>query len=127
MTTRLNPTTLAPPLARYSHGIEVPPGKRLVFTSGQLGVGLDGLVPEDCAAQAEQCFRNIAAILEEAGMTMANVVRLNAYVTDRSYTADYMRVRDGQFPGEPPASTLMIVSGFVRPEFFIEIEAIAAG
>jgi len=118
---------MAPPLARYSHGVEIAAGQRLVVTSGQLGIGSDGTVPLSCAAQAEQCFRNIEAILREAGMTMANVVRLNAYVTDRSHMADYMRVRDSQFPGEPPASTLMMVSGFARPEFVVEIEAIAAG
>ena len=59
-------------------------------------------------------------------MTMADVVRLNAYVTGREHMADYMRVRDRQFPGTPPASTLVIVSGFTRSEFVVEIEAIAA-
>jgi 2-iminobutanoate/2-iminopropanoate deaminase len=98
----------------------------LVFTSGQLGVGPDELVPADCEAQSELCFANIAAILAEDGMTLANVVRLNAYVTSREHMQGYMRTRDRQFPGMPPASTLMIVSGFSRPEFLVEVEAIAA-
>jgi enamine deaminase RidA (YjgF/YER057c/UK114 family) len=59
-------------------------------------------------------------------MTLADVVRLNAYVTGREHMPGYMRVRDRQFPGTPPASTLMIVSGFTRSEFVVEIEAIAA-
>jgi 2-iminobutanoate/2-iminopropanoate deaminase len=72
------------------------------------------------------CFANIAAILAEDGMTLANIVRLNAYVTAREHMQGYMRSRDKQFPGTPPASTLMIVTGFVGAEFFVEIEAIAA-
>jgi 2-iminobutanoate/2-iminopropanoate deaminase len=122
----LSPTSIRAPFARYSYGIAVPAGYRLVFTSGQLGVGPDELVPADCEAQSELCFANIAAILAEDGMTLANVVRLNAYVTSREHMQGYMRTRDRQFPGMPPASTLMIVSGFSRPEFLVEVEAIAA-
>lgn len=122
----LSPTSIRAPFARYSHGLAVPAGYRLVFTSGQLGVGPDELVPTDCEAQSELCFANIAAILAEDGMTLANVVRLNAYVTSREHMQGYMRTRDRQFPGMPPASTLMIVSGFSRPEFLVEVEAIAA-
>jgi 2-iminobutanoate/2-iminopropanoate deaminase len=122
----LSPSSIRAPFARYSHGIAVPAGYRLVFTSGQLGVGSDEQVPADCKSQAELCFANIAAILAEDRMTLGNVVRLNAYVTGREHMQDYMRVRDQQFSGTPPASTLMIVSGFSRPEFVVEIEAVAA-
>ncbi|MBV8925564.1 MAG: RidA family protein [Bradyrhizobium sp.] len=122
----LSPPSIRPPFARYSHGIAVPAGCRLVVTSGQLGVAADEQIPPDCEAQAELCFANIAAILAEDRMTLADVVRLNAYVTGREHMQSYMRVRDRQFPATPPASTLMIVSGFTRPEFVVEIEAIAA-
>jgi 2-iminobutanoate/2-iminopropanoate deaminase len=122
----LSPKSIKPPFARYSHGIAVPAGHRLVFISGQLGLGADDKVPGECEAQADLCFANIAAILAEDRMSMANIVRLNAYVTAREHMQGYMRSRDRQFPGTPPASTLMIVTGFVRPEFFIEIECVAA-
>jgi 2-iminobutanoate/2-iminopropanoate deaminase len=122
----LSPPSIRRPFARYSHGLAVPAGHRLVFTSGQLGIGADDTIPPDCEAQADRCFANIAAILAEDGMTLADVVRLNAYVTDRQDMQGYMRSRDRQFPGTPPASTLMIVKGFTRPDFLVEIEAIAA-
>lgn len=117
---------MRPPFARYSHGVEVPAGKRLVLVSGQLGVAPDDNVPEDAGAQAELCFANIAAVLAEAGMELADIVRINAYVTDRAYMRPYMDVRDRLVANPPPASTLMIVSGFTRPEFKVEIEVIAA-
>ena len=123
----LTPKSIRPPFARYSHGVEVPAGKRLVVCSGQLGIGPDDSIPEDAGAQAELCFSNIQAVLAEAGLGLEDVVRINAYVTDRAHMRPYMDVRDRLVGDPPPASTLMIVSGFARPEFKVEIEAIAAG
>ena len=122
----LNPAGIRAPFARYSHGVEVPAGSRHVFCSGQLGIALDETVPESAEIQADLCFANIAAILAEAGMTLADIVRINAYVTAREHMAGYMQSRDRHVSSPPPASTLMIVSGFTRPEFLIEIEAVAA-
>ncbi|MGF1660184.1 MAG: RidA family protein [Rubrimonas sp.] len=122
----LTPAAIRPPFARYSHGVEVPPGARLVAVSGQLGVGPDDVAPEGAEAQARLCFANIAAILAEAGMGLGDVIRLNAYVTGREHLAGYMRARDAVVGDPPPASTLMIVSGFARPEFVVEVEALAA-
>jgi len=122
----LKPKTIRAPFARYSHGVEVPAGKRLVLASGQLGVSADETVPEGAGEQAELCFANIAAILAEAGMTLADIVRINAYVTAREHMRPYMDVRDRLFADPAPASTLMIVSGFTREEFKVEIEVIAA-
>jgi enamine deaminase RidA (YjgF/YER057c/UK114 family) len=123
----LTPKSIKPPFARYSHGVEVPPGKRLVLCSGQVAITLVDQIPEDAGAQAELCFRSIAAILGEAGLGLSDIVRINAYVTDRAFLRPYMDVRDRLFTSPAPASTLMIVSGFARPEFKVEIEVIAAG
>lgn len=74
------------------------------------------------------CFANIGAILASAGMELSDVVRLSAFVTGREHLPAYMAVRDRLFPdaASAPASTLMIVTGFSRPEFKVEVEAIAA-
>jgi 2-iminobutanoate/2-iminopropanoate deaminase len=123
---RLNPEAIHPPFANYAHGIEVEAGARIVFCSGQLGIGRDGAVPDDVEAQARLCFRAIAAILGEASMSLNDLVRLNAYVASAQYLSGYMRVRDEFVSSPPPASTLMVVQGFARPEFKVEIEAVAA-
>ncbi len=122
----LRPESIPAPLAAYSHGITAPAGVRLVFTSGQLGAKPDGEIPESVEEQAVLCFENIAAILAADGMTLNDVVRFNAYVTDRAYFPIYGAVRARFVPGDAFASTLLIVSGFTKPEFKIEIEAIAA-
>jgi enamine deaminase RidA (YjgF/YER057c/UK114 family) len=123
----LAPKKIRAPFARYSHGIEVPAGQRLVFCSGQLGVGADDAVPSTVEGQAELCFANIRLILEEAGLMLADIVRVNAYVTAREHMKGYMAVRDRIVGDPPPASTLIIVSGFTRPEFLVEVEVVAAG
>lgn len=123
----LLPTTIAPPFARYAHGVEIPAGHRIVRTSGQLGLE-DGAVPDGSQAQAKVCFDNITAILADAGMGPDDVFHLSAFVTDRAHMAGYMIARDA-FVGARetlPSSTLMIVSGFTRPEFVVEVEAWAA-
>jgi enamine deaminase RidA (YjgF/YER057c/UK114 family) len=123
---RLNPSSIHPPFANYAHGVEIATGARTIVCSGQLGISRDGAVPEGVEAQARLCFRAIAAILGEAGMSLADLVRINAYVSSAEYLSGYMKVRDEFVSSPPPASTLMVVQGFARPEFKVEIEAIAA-
>ncbi len=124
----LQPASIAAPFARYAHGVEVPGGARLAVTSGQLALAADGTVPEGARAQADLCFANCAAILAEAGMGPADVIRINAYVTDRAHMAGYMAARDAWLAGVArlPASTLVIVSGFTKAEFLVEVEVTAA-
>ena len=121
----LNPASIRAPFAQYSHAVEVAAPARMVFASGQLGVSPDDHVPDDAEAQAVLCFENIKAILAEAGMTMADVVRFTAYVTDRAWFPVYGAVRSRYVSGNAFASTLVIVSGFTRPEFKIEVEVTA--
>jgi enamine deaminase RidA (YjgF/YER057c/UK114 family) len=105
--------------------VEVPAGHRLMICSGQLSITLDDAIPQSAEAQTELCFANVAAVLE--GRNGARTfVRINAYVTDRAHLPGYMKVRDRLFSDPAPASTLMIVSGFAREAFKVEIEVIAA-
>lgn len=119
-------TGIHPPFANYSHAVEVPAGARTLFVSGQLGIAADGTVPPDAAAQAELIFQAIERILAASDFSMANLVRLNAYVVDRADLGAYMTVRDRHVASPPPASTLLLVAGFARPEFRLEVEAVAA-
>lgn len=123
----ITPRGIRPPFARYSYGVEIPAGYRILVCSGQLGVGPDDRVPETVEEQTTLCFRNIEAVLGEAGLGFADVVRINAFVTGREHLKGYMAARDAFIADPPPASTLMIVGGFSRPEFLVEVEVIAAG
>lgn len=126
MLERATPTAIHPPAANYSYLTVVPPGARLAFLSGQLGIRPDGSIPEGAGEQAEAAFDNALAALAAAGMTAADIVRINAFVTDRAHLAPYMAARDRVVASPPPSSTLMIVSGFANPRFLVEIEVVAA-
>lgn len=122
----LNPSDIRPPFAKYSHGLIVPAGARLLVTSGQLGVRADDIVPDDVEEQCVLCFENLKAILSAGGMSFADVVRFSAFVTDRSYFPIYGNVRGRYVMGDAFTSTLLVVSGFTRPEFKVEVEVTAA-
>ncbi|MEL6584449.1 MAG: RidA family protein [Pseudomonadota bacterium] len=123
----ITPTSIRPPFAHYSHALLAQTSEVLAI-SGQLGLRADDTLPEGALAQAEVCFANLDAILAAAGMDRSNILRLSAFVTAREHMAGYMAARDVWVAGlDPaPASTLMIVSGFTRPEFLVEVEALAA-
>lgn len=121
-----NPDSVAPPFSNYVHAVEAPGDARWLFVSGQLGVAKDGSVPEDFTAQAEQAFLNVLAILEEAGMGAADIVRINSYLTDTNDIAAYRAIRDRIFDYQATASTMLVVAGLAGPQYRIEVEAVAA-
>ena len=126
MKTPLNPVAVRRPFGNYNHGLLVPEGAQLLVTSGQLGIGTDDIVPESAEEQAILCFEAIKAILEEGGMGFEDVIRIVGFVTKREDFPTYMAVRDRYTKDSLPVSTLIIVSGFTRPEFLVEVEVTAA-
>ncbi len=122
----IDPKDIPAPLARYSHATLIPAGAELLVTSGQLGLGPNDEIPDDAETQCVLVFEALGAILRDAGMGFGDVVRFNAFVTDRAVFPIYGAVRARYVEGEAFASTLVIVSGFTRPEFKIEVEVTAA-
>jgi enamine deaminase RidA (YjgF/YER057c/UK114 family) len=121
-----SPDSVAPPFSNYAHAVEAPGNARWLYVSGQLGVAQDGSVPEDFSGQAEQAFRNVIAILEEAGMSVADIVRVNTYLTDKADIAGYRGIRDRMLNNQATASTMLVISALAAPQFKIEIEVVAA-
>jgi 2-iminobutanoate/2-iminopropanoate deaminase len=118
-----NPQT---PLANYSHGIEVPPNARWLHISGQVAVDKDGKTPEGFEAQVKLVFENVGAVLASAGMSAKDLVKVTVFILRPEDIPALRAARDG-FQGEArPASTMVVVSRLVRPEWLVEIEAIAA-
>ena len=99
----------------------------LLVTSGQLGMDRVGNIPNSISEQTKLCFNNINEILDEAKFNITHILRVNAFLTSRENIVEYMKVRDDFFLDIKikPASTLLIVSGFNKPEFLVEIEVIA--
>lgn len=126
MNTKHNPKTIAPPSGNYTHGIGTTAGSRWLHISGQIGSAPDGTVPPDIEAQVENCWKNIGAILAEAGMGVEDIVKVTAFLTKSENIVPYREARDRIVADARPASTLVVVSSLVRPEWLCEVEAIAA-
>jgi enamine deaminase RidA (YjgF/YER057c/UK114 family) len=125
-----NPETMFVPTAGYSQVAEIRSGK-LVYIAGQVPFDKSGNLVgrEDFLAQAEQVFLNIKAAIEAAGGSFSDVVKLNYFcveAVDPSLIPQILKVRDRFVHTEnPPVSTFVIVKRLVRPEWLIEVEAVA--
>ena len=123
--TVINPPALAKPTG-YSYAIKK--SGTPVFISGQVALDAEGkLVGEnDAAAQTEQVFKNLQAVVEGCGGTMADIVKITVFVTDPSYRPAVAAARLKWFKeGEWPASTYLVVSALAVPTMLVEIEAVA--
>ena len=98
-----------------------------IYVSGQVAYNASGqLVGEgDIKAQTRQVFQNIKDILTAAGAGMADIIKINTYITDQSKFMDMLAVRSEIFGNNPPASTAVVVAGLAFPGLLIEVEAIA--
>jgi enamine deaminase RidA (YjgF/YER057c/UK114 family) len=123
----LNPDSLNKPAA-YSQIVEVTTPGRMIFISGQIGVGRDGkLVAEDFRAQAMQTFENLKAALAAVGAGFEHVVKLNNYIVEMEHQSILRDVRGLYLNmSAPPASTSVRVVGFARAGVLLEVEAVAA-
>jgi len=122
----IQPQSLSDPRPRYSQGILADGGK-LLFIAGQTASDKDGNVvgKGDIEAQTHQVFRNLSAVLQEAGGSLDNLVMTTTYITDRKYREGYNRVRTQYYKKSSPTSTLVIVSGLAHPDYLIEIAGVA--
>ena len=121
-----NPAAIAAPIGVYSHGIEVPPNARWLYIAGQVAVKQDGTVPPSIEEQSDLVWQNILAILADAGMAMTDVVKVNVYITRTENVPKFGAVRAKYLGSHRPASTLVVISALAKPEFLVEVEAVAA-
>ena len=126
MSDAFNPSGVAVPFGAFSNAAWQPPG-RVLQISGQVGIDEDWNVVgvDDMPAQCRQTLLNIQRILESVGGRMDDIVSVIVYVTDMAPLMDVHKVREEFFSKPYPASTLVQVAALVKPEFLIEISAVA--
>jgi 2-iminobutanoate/2-iminopropanoate deaminase len=120
-----SPELRSPP-GPWSNAIEVAPGMHTLYTCGLVGVRADGTVETGIEAQAVRIFENIAILLREAGMSMADVVKINSYMLDLAEQPAYSKARAPYLGDARPAMTLLGVSQLANPALRLEVEVIAA-
>jgi 2-iminobutanoate/2-iminopropanoate deaminase len=122
-----NPSAVAPPVAKYSQSVEVPPNARWLYLAGQVGIAPDGSLAEGFEAQHDQIWQNTLAILADSGMGPEDIVRLNVYSTDPSGLQFVGAHREKYLsPGHVPASTWVVVRQLANPVWLVEMETVAA-
>ena len=127
----LTPKGEGKPIGMYSAGVDVDPG-RLVFVAGQVAADADGRVvgEGDIKAQAAQVYRNLGAVLAEAGCSFRDVVKFTTFLTRNEDWAPFGEWRRVEYPrlfpdGVYPPNTGVVVHALARPPLLLEVEAIA--
>ena len=121
-----NPQDVHQPVGLYTHQIEVRDQERLLVISGQVGMRMDGTVPEDPIEQIDIAFENILRNLRAANMDVRDIIKLNYYLVGEIDTARRREVLMAKLQGHQPCSTLVYVAALASPAFRVEIEAWAS-
>lgn len=119
-----NPDGVAKPAGPYRHIVAVPASAEWIVIAGQVGVDPAGALPPDAQTQAENCFKNILACLAAEGLGREHIVKLQSFVTDSRFIADWRAARSATLGDDClPASTLLVVEGLAAPQMLVEVEA----
>lgn len=125
----LNPPSLARP-SGFSHGI-LTTGGRMLFLAGQTASDAEGQIVAqgDLVAQYEQVLRNLQTVVEDAGGTMQDIVKMTIFVSDRDDYRAHLKplgkIHRAYFGHHYPATALFEIARFFQDEALIEIEGIA--
>jgi len=123
----INPETVHRPFSNYTHCVEVQNPTKFLFCSGQVPADENGhLLPaDDFITQAEQVFKNIAAVLANSGADLRHVVRLVTYLTRQEDVSALRKILESTFGTEPPANSVVLVTGLTESSILLEVEATA--
>lgn len=127
MLEKINPPDIVAPFNNaYHHAVVIPPGARVAFVAGQVGLEPSGMLPDTLEGQAEQAWLNLMAAVRAAGMDAADIVKITAYLVEADDYAAFAAARSRHLGEARPASTALLVKQLLRPEWRFEIEAVAA-
>jgi enamine deaminase RidA (YjgF/YER057c/UK114 family) len=126
MTHKIHDIGVAARIGTYSDAIEAAPNQRWLFTSGTPGMDAAGILPADITLQAELACGHILTMLERAGMSVGDLVKITQYLTRAEDIPAYAKVRARMLGAARPASMMLVVAALPRPDFLLEIEAVAA-
>ena len=126
MTHAIHDIAIAKQIGAYSDAIETKSNLRWLYTSGTPGLSQAGDLPKDITGQAELAWQHILKMLKQAEMTTTDLVKVTQYLTRAEDIKEYAKVRSRILGDVRPAFMLLVIPQLVRPEFLIEVEAIAA-
>jgi enamine deaminase RidA (YjgF/YER057c/UK114 family) len=120
-----NPADIHEPVGSYSHQIEIR-DERMLVISGQVGMRLDGTIPENALEQVDIAFENIIRNLRAANMDVNDLIKITYYLVGEIDTAKRREIVLSKLQGHKPCSTLLYVAALASPAFKVEIDAWAS-
>ena len=111
----------------FSQAWRVDGAQSIVFASGQVALSPEGQVvgEGDFDAQVRQTLENLRTVLEQAGGSLSDIVKLTVFLTDIANLRDFGRIKADFIQGPQPASTAVEVGSLALPPLMVEVEAIA--
>ncbi|MGL5447846.1 MAG: RidA family protein [Rhabdaerophilum sp.] len=116
------PRSIAAPASRYAHGVVHSARARRLVISGQIGQRIDGTIPDDLTEQMEIAWDNLTAVLAEAGMNIADLIKINVFVTVPGSVKLYRAIRERRLGRHLCAATYLEVAGLAAPNILFEID-----
>ena len=110
----------------FSNAIEVTGPQRTLYIAGQVAIDATGKIPGNIEAQCHLVWDKIEKLLQDGKMTLKDVVKTTVFLTSAADIEGFRKVRGQRLGDNAPASTLVIITQLARPEFKVEVEAIAS-
>jgi len=126
MKTQRNPDTIHPPLAGYSHQIEITGAECQLVMSGQVGMRPDGTVPDDPIEQLGVALDNVERNLEAAGMELSDLVRITVYLVGEWDANSRRQMVASRLGAHHPCMTVLYVAALAAPNLLVELDAWAS-
>jgi enamine deaminase RidA (YjgF/YER057c/UK114 family) len=121
----INPASIAAPASSYNHAVLVRHPESTLYMSGQLGERPDGTISDDFTEQARQIWINIKTVLSEAEMDVGDLVKIVSYLVGDQHIRPYVAAHREALDPHMPPWTLVVVAGLGRPQYLVEVEAVA--
>jgi enamine deaminase RidA (YjgF/YER057c/UK114 family) len=112
------------PAGGYAQAVEVANANRTLYISGQIPVGMDGVVPSSFAEQAALAWQNLESQLRAANMTYDNLVKVTIFLASRDYAIENRSARTAAI-GDRKIAMTVVIAGIFSEEWLLEIEGIA--
>lgn len=122
----INPKGISPPASTYHHAILSRGISDLLTVSGQMGEYPDGTCAEGAGPQAEQAWSNVRAILDNAGMSLSDIVKVTSYIVGEENIDAYVSMHKQVLGDTTPPWTLVVVSALGRARYLVEVDVLAA-
>jgi enamine deaminase RidA (YjgF/YER057c/UK114 family) len=110
----------------FSNAIEVSGPQRTLYIAGQVATDASGHIPGNIEAQCHLVWDKIEKLLQDGKMTLKDVVKTTVFLTSADFIEGFRKVRAQRLGDVAPTSTLLIITALARPEFKVEVEAIAS-